>query len=105
MVDAPTYRAREERTNLQEQGILFDGSWMPATIKQVLHLLPQAGVYPPRSESAPLQFLERVTAQNGVLITLYEVMRSDWGFAVRGLEQQEVIRELEAVLSHLAVQK
>ncbi len=100
-VDALTYQAKEERDHLKEQGLHFDGAWMPSAIRQVLDILLHAGVYSLGSDSAPWLFQERVTAKNGALISLYEITRSGWGFAVRGLEQQEVICELEAFLKFL----
>jgi hypothetical protein len=103
--DAPTYRAMGERGRLKEEGLHFDGAWMPSTIRQVLDLLLRVGAYPGESGSAPWLFQERVTARNGVLISLYEVTRSGWGFAVRGLDQQEVMRELEAFLLFLNAER
>lgn len=98
-VDAPTYQAREERRRLKEQGLSFDGAWMPQSIRQVLAILQHAGV---GSGSAPWLFQERETVQHGKLVSLHEITRSGWGFALRALDQQEVIRELEAFLNCLS---
>ena len=100
-VDAPTSQALAERRRLKEQGLGFDGAWMPSTISQVLALLSHFGAYPSGSGRAPWRFQERVTAKDGKLISLYEITRAGWGFALRGLDQQEVIREFEAFLAFL----
>ena len=47
-------------------------------------------------------FEKRRTASSGALVDLYEISRPAWGFALRGLDQQEVLRELEAVLRLLS---
>jgi len=99
--DVETYQAIEERRRLKDQGLHFDGAWMPSTIRRVLEVLVRAGAYPPGSESIPWLFQERVTAENGALITLYEITRPSWGFSLRGLDQQEVIQELAAVCTVL----
>jgi hypothetical protein len=103
LVNAPTFRWLERRSQLKkEEGLHIDGFWLPGFIDQAVSLLRRVGAYPVQKEEGAWIFEKRCTASNGALIDLYEISRPAWGFALRGLEQQEVLRELGAFLRVLA---